>query len=68
MTAVESSDLKAVDFDEWSATLTIEFHSGGVYEYYGVPFSVYSELLNARSHGKYFRAHIKDRYRYRRIR
>jgi hypothetical protein len=66
MTAVQSSDLRAVDFD-WSGTLTIEFHSGGVYEYYGVPHSEYSGLLNASSHGKYFHARIKNRYRYRRI-
>ena len=66
MTAVQSSDLAAVDYD-WSGTLTIAFHSGGIYEYYGVPASEYSALRNASSHGKYFHAHIKNRYRYRRI-
>jgi hypothetical protein len=33
MTTVQSTDLAAVDFDDLSGTLTIEFHSGGVYEY-----------------------------------
>jgi hypothetical protein len=66
MIAVESSDLSSVDFD-WSGTLTIEFHSGGVYEYYGVPASEYHDLLNASSHGKYFHAQIKDRYACRQI-
>jgi hypothetical protein len=66
MTAVQSSDLRAVDYD-WSGTLTIAFHSGGVYEYYDVPHSEYSALLNASSHGKYFHAHIRNRYAYRRI-
>jgi hypothetical protein len=66
MTAVQSSDLRAVGFD-WSGTLTIEFHSGGVYEYYGVPRSEYAALMNASSHGKYFHAHIKNRYSCRRI-
>jgi len=66
MTAVRSSDLAAVDYD-WSGTLTIEFHSGGVYEYYHVPHSEYASLMNARSHGKYFHAYIKNRYDYRRI-
>jgi hypothetical protein len=66
MVAIQSSDLRFVDFD-WSGTLTIEFHSDGVYEYYGVPPSEYSALMNASSHGKYFHAHIKNRYDCRRI-
>jgi hypothetical protein len=66
MIAVQSSDLCAVDYD-WSGTLTIEFHSGGVYEYYHVPQSEYDGLMNASSHGRYFHAYIKNRYDYRRI-
>jgi len=66
MIAVQSSDLRAVDYD-WSGTLTIEFHSGGAYEFYNVPPSEYDGLMNASSHGKYFHAHIKNRYDYQRI-
>jgi KTSC domain-containing protein len=66
MTAVQSSDISGIDYD-WRGTLTIAFHSGGVYEYYGVSHSEYAGLMNANSHGKYFHAHIKNRYAYRRI-
>lgn len=66
MTAVQSSDLRAVEYD-WSGTLTIAFHSGGVYEYFNVPHSEYVGLMNASSHGKYFHAHIKKQYSYRLI-
>jgi hypothetical protein len=66
MTEVQSSDLCGVDYS-WSGTLTIAFHSGGLYEYYNVPHSEYVGLMNASSHGKYFHAHIKGRYSYRRI-
>ncbi|MGO8698091.1 MAG: KTSC domain-containing protein [Limisphaerales bacterium] len=66
MTAVQSSDLAAVDYD-WSGTLTIAFHSGGVYEYYGVPSSEYNGLMNASSHGKYFHACIRNCHPCRRI-
>ena len=65
MIAVQSSNLAGVDY--WWGTLTIAFHSGGVYEYYGVPYSEYAGLLNASSLGKYFHACIKNRYSYRRI-
>jgi hypothetical protein len=68
MIEIRSSDLSAIDFDDWSNTLTIAFHSGGVYEYYNVPRSEYDGLLNASSHGRYFHAYIKDQYPYRRIR
>jgi len=66
MTAIQSSNLASVDYD-WSGTLTIEFHSGGVYEYYHVPLSKYDGLMNASSHGRYFHAHIKNRYSCRKI-
>ena len=65
MIAVQSSDLAAIDY--WSGTLTIAFHSGGVYEFYHVPPSEYHGLRSASSHGKYFHAHIKGRYSYRKI-
>ena len=65
MTAVQSSNLAGVDY--WGGTLTIAFHSGGVYEYYHVSYSEYAGLMNASSPGKYFHAHIKSRYSYRRV-
>jgi KTSC domain-containing protein len=66
MIAVQSSNLAAVDYD-WRGTLTIAFHSGGVYEYYQVPYSEYAGLMDASSHGGYFHAHIKDRYSYQKV-
>ena len=54
--------------DEYAGTtLWISFHSGGLYEYSGVPQSVYESLMNAPSKGKYFHAYIKRSYPYRRI-
>ena len=50
-----------------AARSPIAFHSGGVYEYYGVPYSEYAGLMNAYSHGKYFHANIKKRYWYRKV-
>jgi hypothetical protein len=67
MTAVQSSNLAAVDYDYWSGTLTIAFHSGGVYEYYHVPHSEYVGLMQAGSHGRYFHAFIKNQYDSQRI-
>lgn len=64
---VESSDLQSVGYDAATNILEISFNSGGVYQYHGVPASVYQALMNAASHGQYFHAHIKDAYQYSKI-
>ncbi len=61
---VISSNLRSVGYDDSSEILEIEFQSGGVYRYYGVPREVFEELLNASSKGRYFLANIRDTYRY----
>lgn len=65
--AVSSSDIKSVGYDTNAQTLEIEFHSGGVYQYFSVPDDVYNSLMAADSHGKYFHAHIKSRFRYAKV-
>jgi len=64
---VDSRDISHVGHDEGSEILRIWFHSGGVYEYDGVPRSEYDGLMSATSHGKYFHQHIKDKYSYRKL-
>lgn len=64
---VSSSNLRSVGYDASSETLEIEFHSGGTYQYSHVPASVHQGLMQAESHGRYFHAHIKDVYAYRRV-
>lgn len=59
---VNSSNLRSIGYDQASQTLEIEFHSGRVYQYYGVPLSVYTGLMNASSHGTFFHRFIKGRY------
>ncbi len=61
---VNSSNLYSVGYDEERLVLEIEFRSGGIYSYYGVPREVYQELMGAPSLGRYFLANIRDQYRY----
>jgi len=65
---VLSTDLSHARYDPDAGVLRIRFHSGGVYEYYGVPRRAYDLLLAAPSKGKYFHQHIKGRYDFARIR
>jgi hypothetical protein len=59
MQPVSSSNLSAVGYDYDTATLRIEFHKSGVYEYYGVSSDIYEGLMNASSKGGYFDQFIK---------
>ena len=62
--SVESSNLKSIGYDEFLLVLEIEFKSGAVYRYYGVPSEVHDELINAESVGKYFNANVKSKYNF----
>lgn len=68
MAHVSSSAIDDVAYDRATATLTIRFTSGERYHYRDVPPDVAAGLLAAPSHGRYFQAHIRDRYRHRRDR
>lgn len=65
---VNSSNLQSVGYDPSSGTLEIEFKNGSIYQYPGVPASIYQGLMAAPSHGTYFARYIRDQYAYTRIR
>jgi hypothetical protein len=56
---VRSSNISSVGYDPSTTTLEIEFHSGGIYQYYSVPRQVYVGLMKAESKGSYFHHYIK---------
>ena len=67
-TAVRSSALRSVGYDEDSQTLEIEFTNGAVYQYFDVPAEVYRGLMAAESHGRYFNQTVRNAgYRYQRM-
>lgn len=65
---VNSSELRSVGYDISASTLEAEFHSGEIYQYFGVPPQLVLELLEADSIGRYFNAHIRSKFRFERIR
>jgi hypothetical protein len=64
---VNSSNINAIGYDSDTQTLTVEFKSGGTYEYYDVPESEFESLRTASSVGQYFQNNIRGRYRYARL-
>ncbi len=63
MPSLRSSAISRAEFNPASSTLTLWFvESGGPYDYYRVPESIYQGLLRAASAGSYFNTYIRDRY------
>ena len=60
--AIDSSAIAAIGYDTRTAILEVEFRSGRVYRYYGVPRSVHRNLLAANSRGRFLNRYIKRTY------
>lgn len=61
-TAVSSSTIRAIGYEAESTTLEVEFNSGAVYQYHGVPQDLFDGLMQAESKGRYLNAHVKGSY------
>jgi hypothetical protein len=58
-TLVSSSNLASIGYDADRRVLEIEFLNRSVYQYFGVPESLYRGLMKASSHGSFFDSYIK---------
>jgi len=67
VTAVESTTLAAIGYDENRALLRLEFRSRAVYDYFGVPAAVHEALLRAPSIGVCFNDVIRGCFAYCRV-
>ncbi len=67
VTAVESTTLKTIAYDESLALLRLEFRSQAIYDYFGVPAAVHETLLNAPSIGACFHEIVRGCFPYCRI-
>ena len=67
ITAVESTTIATVGYDDALELLKVEFRSHAIYEYFGVPASVHDALLGAQSKGGFFNRVIRRGFRYCRV-
>lgn len=66
MTAVISSNVEAVGYDQSAQELHVKFHyAHRVYVYRGVPVRLYYELLGAPSKGRFLNRAIRGQYPHR---
>lgn len=64
---VVSSNIRSIGYDPDREVMTVEFTGGSRYEYDHVPGHVYTEFVNAESHGGHFHANIRPSFPGRRI-
>ena len=66
-TPVESSNIRSLGYDPDTRLLEVEFKSGTIYHYSGVPAETHRELMAAPSKGVYFGREIKFHYDCRKV-
>jgi hypothetical protein len=59
---VKSRILRSVAYDDSTKILEIEFQTGLVYRYSGVPPKVYADLMHSEEIGKYFSEKIRPKF------
>ncbi len=59
---VKSRILRSVGYDESTKILEIEFQTGLVYQYSGVPQKTYADLMHSEEIGKYFSEKVRPRF------
>ena len=65
--AVRSTNVASVGYDPKSKVLEIQFKSGGIYQYSGVPEKRYQSLMKAKAIGHYFTTDIRPWYSCRKV-
>ena len=64
---VASSSILSIGFVKATGVLEVEFQSGSIYRYFGVPQTAFEEFKRAESKGRYFTQYIRGNYEFRRV-
>jgi hypothetical protein len=60
---VKSRILRSVGYDDSTKILEIEFQTGLVYQYSGVPPKVYADFMHSDEIGKFFSEKVRTQFR-----
>lgn len=67
LSLTRSEAYHSASYDAANELLDVRLKSGTVYRYFHVPESVYRQLLDSPSPGKFYRANVRHAYSYRRF-
>jgi KTSC domain-containing protein len=60
----ESSTIVRIGYDDEAMVMTVEFKSGGIYNYFDVPQHVFDGIRTAPSKGQFLAQQVKGNFRY----
>lgn len=60
----QSSNIARFAYDASTQVLTVEFKTGGTYNYFDIPEVIFEQMTSASSKGQFLAQQIKGRYRY----
>lgn len=64
---IRSSNLKSATYNTDKKILTVTFNNGNIYEYYEVPWIIFTKLRMAESQGKFFNTEIGKNFKYKKL-
>jgi len=64
---INSSNLKFASYQTEDKTLSVTFKNETIYEYYEVPWEVFTKLRMSESQGKFFNANISRGYKFKKV-
>jgi hypothetical protein len=65
--SIKSSNLQLATYNTTSKILTITFNNGSIYEYYDLPWNIFTKFRMTESQGKYFNTEISKNYKYKKL-
>jgi hypothetical protein len=60
----QSSNIARFAYEAPSQVLTVEFKTGGTYNYFDIPDVIFEQMTTASSKGQFLAQQIKGRFRY----
>lgn len=64
---IQSSNLKFATYNTTSKILKVTFNNGSIYEYYNVPWQLFTKMRMAESQGKFFNTEIGKFFKYKKL-
>ena len=64
---INSSNLNFASYQTESKTLAVTFKNGSIYEYYEVPWEIFTKLRMSDSQGKFLNTNVNKKYKYKKV-
>ena len=64
---IKSTNVKFASYQTEEKTLSVTFKNGTIYEYYDVPWELFTKLRMSESQGKFLNTNINKVYKYKKV-